>query len=341
MSETEGAGAASGGNEGAVAAAAAGAAGAAAPTGTESGASGAAAGSQVLSGAASAASATDGDAGKPAVQDWAARRASIVESLPAELRERAQKKLERYASDADVTKALLSSESKITELAGRVKVPTGKGDDPADVEAYRKAVGVPEAPDKYAIPEVKGVQWSDEQKGEIGEFFKAAHAMNMSQAQAEAALTVLAQSNARAQMAFQEQGKARAQAVQEDLRAEYGRDYLPNMELANRWVKEQFAPHAGENGVGEFMNARLADGTHLGENLTFVRWAVSNAIQAADHGVLETGDGKSGVGLDERLNELYAMKTKDSKGYGSAAIQDELMKLEGIRMKRDAAKAAR
>ncbi len=341
MSEVKegGAAAAAGGNDGTAAAAgAAGSGGADAGSGAGAAAVSGGAGSQVLSGAVGDGQGDDGKQAAQAAEDW---RAKFVEGLPAELADKGKKYLERRASPQELLKSALAADGKISELSGRVKVPTGKGDDPADVEAYRKAVGVPEAPDKYTIPEIQGVQWNEEQKGDIGEFFKAAHAAHMSQPQAEAALKVLAQSNMRAQQAFQEQARAKADAVQEDLRAEYGRDYRANTELANRWVKEQFAPYAGENGVGDLMNVRLADGTCLGENPAFVRWAVSNARQAADHGVLETGDGKSGAGLDERLKEIYAMKSKDPKGYASLAIQDELVRLESIRIKRNAAKGAR
>ena len=294
-----------------------------------------AAASQVLSGddgAQKAAAKTAADEG-----DW---RARYLSGLPDELKEKAQKKIGRYASEPDIAKALLSHDAKISELSTRVKLPAGKGDDPAEVEAFRKAWGVPEAADKYTLPEIQGVQWSEAQKGDIGEFFKAAHAANMNQAQAEAALNVLAQSNARQMAAFQEQAKAKAETVQEDLRAEYGRDYKANLELANRWVKEQFAPHAGENGVSDLMNVKLADGTHLGEHPAFARWAVAKGREAADHGVLELGDGATGgVSPDKRVDEIMAMKSKDPKAYASPAVQDELKKLVGFQMRRDAAKA--
>ena len=295
-----------------------------------------AAASQVLSGddgtQKAAAAKTAADEG-----DW---RAKYTEGLPAELADKAKKYLERRASPQELLKSALAADGKISELSTRVKLPAGKGDDPADVEAFRKAWGVPEAADKYTLPEIQGVQWSEAQKGDIGEFFKAAHAANMNQAQAEAALNVLAQSNARQMAAFQEQAKAKAETVQEDLRAEYGRDYKANLELANRWVKEQFAPHAGENGVSDLMNVKLADGTHLGEHPAFARWAVAKGREAADHGVFELGDGATGgVSPDKRVDEIMAMKSKDPKAYASPAVQDELKKLVGFQMRRDAAKA--
>ena len=91
-------------------------------------------------------------------------RSKLINGLPKEAHERAGKYLKTRSSITDLFKAGLGADSKISELTaaqkGMIKVP-GKDAKPEEVAAYRKAMGVPEAPDKYAVYRPEGFEPTD------------------------------------------------------------------------------------------------------------------------------------------------------------------------------------
>jgi hypothetical protein len=292
--------------------------------GGDQGAGGASPAPQSHSGASESGSHSAGAHGTDSAPDW---RSTYLEGLDDGLKDRASKYLERRKGHNDVLRSALEADGKISELSeslkGRIKLPTGQNDDPADIAAFRKALGVPEAADAYQVWEPEGSKWDDVQRAGIAEFLSDAHAANLSQKQVDVALQALSRANALGVQQWQHGAQEAARQTKDALRKEYGREFTANVVLANREMMKIF----GDDSEA-VANIRLSDGRYLGDHLGFVKGMVALAKQNSDAGVLDIGDGRPSPSRDGRLDELYALQTSDYKKYKSKAVQDEILQLE-------------
>jgi hypothetical protein len=262
-------------------------------------------------------------------------RQFLLGGLGTDAKAKAEKWLGTRSSISDLFKGAYNADAKIQELAqGRVKVPTGKDDKPEDVQAFRKAFGVPEAADKYAIWRPDGAgDMSDTDKEMWGEVLKDAHANNVGQKQVDLFAKAHYRVQETAQREIINRAKAAAEKSQEDLRVEYGRDYNPNVELANRFLSETFPELRDANG-GNILDKRFADGTALGEHTGFVKGIIKLAKEAADDGAIVIGESTEGIDVDKRLNELMGLMSTDRAKYASPAVQQEVQRLTAVQMRR-------
>ena len=262
-------------------------------------------------------------------------KAFLLGGLSDEAKGKAEKWLGTRASIADLFKSAYSADGKIQELSqGRIKVPTGKNDDPKDVAAFRKALGIPDSADKYALWTPEGMaEMTAEDKELWGEALADFHAGNMGQRQVDIAVKAFHRAQATAAKAMEARVQAAAEKAQEDLRVEYGRDYKPNIELANRWLGENAPGLRGEDGKS-ILDKRFADGMALGEHPEFVKLVVRLAKAEADDGDILKGADGGGVDPDKRLDELMELMNTDRKKYQSAAVQQEIQRLTAMQMRR-------
>src|SRR5262249_12474148 len=132
--------------------------------------------------------------------------------------------------------------------------------------------------------------------------------------------------NVAAMQDMQQRQQQAAKKTAETLRAEYGREYVANVELANREAQTIWGDESRD-----VMNIRLADGSFLGDSEWFVRGMVNLARQNGDHGMIERGDGRATIPRDTRLDELCGLQRTNPKQYKSKAVQDEIYQLESAR----------
>jgi hypothetical protein len=265
-------------------------------------------------------------------------RTKLLGGLPETARDPAAKWLKTRSSMVDLVKAGLGADSKISELNAALKgaiKPLGKDAKPEDVSAYRKAMGVPEAADKYAVYRPDGYEPTDTDTEAEKTYLEAMHAVNAPQAVVDAGLKahyVLKQQEAKAQEA--RVAKA-AEAAVEDLRVEFGRDYKANIVLADRWLSENLGGDMGDDWKG-LMGLRFADGTALGEKPGFVKAIVRLAKAASDDGALIMPT-DMGAGMDVDV-EIKKMTSKQgTPEYNKPEFQEKLDRLIAIQLKRKAA----
>jgi hypothetical protein len=125
-------------------------------------------------GAGSAASGTQdgGSGGGTGTNGGTKERPSFMDGFPD-----AYKNDERfygYESTAD----MLKSHVELMGLKGGVTVP-GEGADEAAIAAYRKAIGVPEKPEDYELPQVELPQGMQRNDAMTAAFLKDAHELGM------------------------------------------------------------------------------------------------------------------------------------------------------------------
>ncbi len=266
--------------------------------------------------------------------DWRDKEVARL-GLTGDAQKKALEIAKRATTPAELLRRVMSAASKITEvsqqLKDRVKLPSGKKDDPKDVEAFKKAWGVPDAPEKYALPEPPAElgERSDVDKEIIGEALKDFHAAHYSQRQVDAALKAFD----RAQMVVKRQMEERAAKMDDEadetLRSQYLREYKPNVELANRLLSESLGKYMSDKSErADFLNMRLQDGTRIGNYVPFVNWIIDLAKNGADpigdDSIIE-GEMQGGDSLQKRKDEIMGLMHTDEDAYKKA--QPELEKI--------------
>ena len=154
--------------------------------------------------------------------------ASWRDTLPDDLK--ADKSLESFKDVAGLAKSFIETKKMV---GARSAVP-GADAKPEDVAAFRKALGVPDAPEGYALkrPEIAAVLgWDD--KAEAG-FKAAAHKAGMTPVAAQAAVdyyaSMLQTQHDAARAMEREAGAA--------LRTQWGANYDANLGIANRALSQ-------------------------------------------------------------------------------------------------------
>lgn len=261
-------------------------------------------------------------------------KGKLLAALPKDAQDRASKWLKTRSSLPDLLKAGLGADSKISELTaqlkGAVRVP-GKDAKPDEIAAWRKAVGVPEAPDKYAVFRPEGFEPTEFDQGAEKTLLEAAHAADLNQRQVDTVLKTHYLIQAQQQKAMEDKARAAGEAAVEDLRVEFGRDYKANVTLADRWLTEHLGPDMGDEWKG-LMGKRFADGTALGENPGFVKAIVKLAKDWADDGAVLLSDTGGATDIDAEIKGMMGKVGSDE--YKSKAFQEKLDGLIAIQQKR-------
>lgn len=236
----------------------------------------------------------DADAKATAAEDW---REVFAGGDAAALA-----RLKRFSSQQSFMKSFMNAEKKIR--SGEYK--KGLGDNPSEEElkAWRAENGIPEKPTDYKLPEVKGVEWTPEDKPVIDMFLNSMHAKNASQGHIDAMLETYAQVKAQADEARVQADIARNEEIQDHLRKEFGAEFRPMTKLMARALNDQ---ELMPGGLGKlFKDARAADGTKLIHTPQFATWLADLAVQNYGAGSMVTGDGTSAT-LNSREEELVKM----------------------------------
>ena len=264
-------------------------------------------------------------------------RENIITGVPADQREKAQNYLKTRSSPYDILRSGMAADQKISELQANrgVKIPTGKNDDPKEVEAYRKARGVPESFEKYDLPVPQEVgSLSDFEKELQTDFLKQAHAQHWNQKDIDLARNTWFTAQRMLKAEEYKQVAAQSQANVDALRVEMGSDYRPNIELVNRMFSQEMA-RVGVESPDErraALSIRLADGSLLGEKPWFVKMMTNIARERADAGAFVDGETVDGGDVDGRINKIMGLMHTNPKEY--ERMQPELDKLIAVQNRR-------
>jgi len=186
---------------------------------------------------------------------WAAIKESIKD-------EKLRKHAERFLSGEDAVKSSLELRQKLSKAI----VKPGENATEEELATFRKALDVPETPDKYEFPIPEGIELSDTQKQSMDNWKEIFHANYISKGTSKVLLEAL-----QADMAVEQEAMARANAefVKESenaLKEDWGNEYDKNHEYANRAAREGFD--------ADFEDAKMiqtADGKFLLDHPVIVR----------------------------------------------------------------------
>lgn len=289
-----GGGGAAAGAAGDSAAAAGGAAGAAG--GAAAGAAGAAAGDgkTIMTGGGAAA---DGKAVAPPAwpENWRQLHTTDDKKL---------KQLERYASPSAALDALFEAQKKIS--SGELKAaPAPFPADGTDEQktAWRKDNGLPAKPEEYDLTFEDGTKISDEDKGMVGEFAKAAFDLNMSPAHTKGAIGAYLKIRDKEIDALMAKDTATRTENDNKLRQEWGGDYQRNINMIKGLLAQ--AP----NGLAERMAIRrTGEGVPFGNDIDAMRWLadIARKVNPAIAVVPNAGQNVSGA-IDDEIKAIETL----------------------------------
>lgn len=205
---------------------------------------------------------------------------------------------------------------------------------PEQLAAWRKAKGVPEKPEDYEFEVPEGKDLADGEYEILMDFAKHMHEKNMPAATVkEISSWFLQYEETIAQKNAQAAYDARMQ-TEEKLRAEWGADYRPNVNLMGNVLRE----HLGSN-TEAFLQTPLMDGTRIGDNEVFVRLMADLArkVGGSTAELYTTDVHTTGKGLEARKAELMKLMNgtpQEQKQYWSPPVQEELMRIQSAILRR-------
>lgn len=268
-------------------------------------------------------------------EDW---RSRMIDGLPPEVVEKLNKskRLDRAKSPQDVLRSIVALDSTVGDMAGRVKIPTGKSDNAKDVETFRKTWGVPEEPTKYEVwrPEGAG-DMVDSEKASWDEFLPAAHEANFNQRQMDVVAKALNRMTERAMAELTAKAEAAKEEAQEALRIKWiGKDYSTNMKLTENWLAQKLPSFVGD-GQASVLDKPFADGTSLRHHPEMIEFFHSLAAAEADDGTFLQGETTEGMDVDKKIDQLIGLKVSAPAEYRKKETQDELVRLLEVQARRN------
>lgn len=254
--------------------------------------------------------------------DW---RASWADAL--KLDEKTKDRLTRFSAPHDVFNSYLNLEKKLADSRA-VRIPDANST-PEEVAAWNKARGVPDTPDGYKIDVAppEGLELGDSDKAILQGLTAEAHKRGFDPAVVNFAHEFFYQQAAEAaaqQVAASETAKASAEKA---LRQEWGREYDANVRWANA--------AANQFGLEGVLNARLADGSLLGDHPVLVKaMAQIGRVNAEDPFMLQAANQGGSKNVEDRKRELMGLRATDPRRYASDEVQREIEQINGALARR-------
>ena len=219
--------------------------------------------------------------------------------------EKVAKRLERYASEADVANALVHAQDRI---AKGIKPTLDPKATPEQVKEYRELHGIPEKPEEYKLELANGRVIGDEDRPAVDRFLKDMHAAHVPPATVNAMLNSYYAQQDAAVEAREDQDIDQKVACIAELKEDYGPEHKANMQAVVGLLD------AAPGEIGKLLHdARLPDGTLLFNNPAAVRWMVQLAKDLNPAATVVPGTaGNAAQTLSEKIGALTTlMATRD------------------------------
>lgn len=233
--------------------------------------------------------------------------------------EKLRSSIDKYNSLEDMIKA---HNHLGGELRNRVRYPDA-GASEEEIAAYREAVGVPDTPQDYVMPDVEDYEYTEMDEVELEQWAEWAYDNNIPQG----AFMDLVRSRVEDKMATDREHQKILEAQQEraehELREEWGNDYDANIEFAAR------AAHAygGEEFVEALESIETDDGVLLGDMPEIVKFlsAIGRAAGEHDPSMITTPGERMSV--NDEIQQIMDSNPPGSPGYSSPRVQQRLQEL--------------
>lgn len=235
--------------------------------------------------------------------------------------ERLAKRLERFTDPSKVTQSWLSAEQKISSGEYKKSLPENATEE--QKAEWRKSQGIPEAPDKYVLPKIEGVEWGEADKPLLDKFLTKMHAKDAAQGHIDGALEAYAELVQEQAIARAENDKAFRMEQEDKLRAVLGTEFRSQINVYKRVLED---PEILPNGLGRKLAlARDADGNRLLNDADVAQWVIGLGLEKYGDGALVTGDAR--VSMESRENEIKQIMRTDFQRYIKEGLDKEYTKI--------------
>jgi len=246
-------------------------------------------------------------------EDWRTHLAGDDEKL--------QKRLERFAEPKAIVNWGLSAEQKFKELSEQKSGPLAR---PADLDedatkAWLKENNLPETAEAYLENLPEGLVIGEDDKDIVLTFAKRMHDLNAHPSTVHAAIGWYNDYKQAEIDNLAENDERASTATEEALRAEWGKDYKPNVKRVQALLDARF----DEEDVEVIMSARGSDGTAILNRPSVMQALMSLAREVNDSPTLPVG-GSDMKSMEDRINELKGLMGNKNSEYWKGAKADGL-----------------
>lgn len=248
-------------------------------------------------------------------EDWRVKLAGEDEKLV--------KRLERFKTPNDLLKSWQAAEQKIS--SGEYKKALTEAETDEEKAELRKEYGIPDDPTGYELPEELSIELDAEDPG-VKAFLEQMHGANATPDQVKAAIKAYDQLVVDAQERQVEADKAYRIENEDALRAEWGNEYRPKIEVLKRMVKDEEGPIP--NSVMRMIaTARDADGNRIINNREVAQMLVDIGVNHYGEGALLTGEQVQATANREQ-EIMHVMKTDFDKYFNEVQSNGKTMATE-------------
>lgn len=214
-------------------------------------------------------------------------------------------RLSRYGSPEDVVDALINAQDRISK--GELKPVLGKDATKEQIAEWRQAHGIPDAPDKYDLKELKA---PDADKPLLDKVLAAAHATNQTPAQIKSTLKAYYDIRDEVASVIAENDRKQQTEGEDALRQEWGNEYRMNSNIIANFLS---------GSVGglqqQLMNGRLADGTMIKNSPEFQKLFLKLALIDNPVGTLTPNGGNPEMGIRQELEKIQKTMKENRTAY--------------------------
>jgi hypothetical protein len=245
--------------------------------------------------------------------------------------------LKRYASPKDVLDAHFALKQKVDsgELKAVKALPANAN--PQEIAAYRKDNGIPENAGDYLVNLPNGLVVGEADKPALTAFAEAMHKANTPPAVVHQVIGWYNQWQEQQAADLAKADEAAKRTNEDALRADWGKDYRTNLNVANEFLVST----AGDL-ASDIMEAVLPDGTRLGDSAKALQWLARTAreVNPASTLVPGGGGGDSGATVDSEIASIEkVMREKRGEYNRDQKMQQRYMQLLEARDRMKARKA--
>jgi hypothetical protein len=239
-----------------------------------------------------------------------------------------QKTLERFDSPKSMFESYMALRQKLDsgELKPVSEYPAdGKPEQQAE---WRKAHGIPDAPEGYELAFDDGLVIGEHDKPIVEGFLKAAHESNASPEQVNKIMHWYYEEQERMLSAQEEKDSTFLRESEDVLRAEWGGDFRANINMIRGLVDTMPA-----DVKDLFVNARLGDGNALLNHPDMARWLAMNARTINPVATVVPGAGANIAGaIDDEITTIEKTMRENRKAYNAdSKMQNRLRELYSAR----------
>lgn len=250
----------------------------------------------------------------PPVSDWASARTKIAGAD-----EKLLARLSRYGTMDEAIKAGLSAQDKLATTRSAAK--PGKDATPDELAAYREANGIPESPDKYEFNLPNGIVLGEADKPYADAFTKVAHDLNLP---ADAVNKIAAVHLELREQEIQQRATADVQSKINCDAALRSADVWGSETNLNLNLIQGMLDGAPAGVKEQLIDARMADGTPLGNHIPTLQWLATMAREQNPMATVVPGSGANAQqALESEISKLEGMMADTSGEYWKGPNADK------------------